>query len=395
VTTAGVRGGPELPSPRLLALDHLRGFVVVVVVLHHAMLAYCRFARFDHRHYLASTAPVVDADRWAGFDLLVLLNDSFFMPLMFLLSGLFVWSSFARKGPVHYFRGRLLRLGVPFAIAVLTVMPLAYYPSFRLTGATSNFVAFWVDTVTIGPWPGGPAWFVGVLLLFDGAATVILGLVRRKRAIVPSWTAPGVTACVAMIVVVSAAAYLPLLMRVGASRWLSVGPLAVQASRIGLYAVYFGVGVVLGMSALRPDQQWFNAIARCWRALAVFAVLAGGVLVAVQIARLHAGPMLPAPVWLALYGMTVVVFCAATCFALTALFLYSSDRHTVLCDSVAANAYGIYLLHYPMVTWMQYGLLGTSLGAIGKAALVFSTALLLSWCATGALRRILGVARVI
>jgi len=75
------------PSSRVVALDHLRGFVIVLVLLHHAVLAYCRYGHFDRSHYLLSSAPVIDVDRWLGFDVLVLLNDSFFMPLMFLLSG--------------------------------------------------------------------------------------------------------------------------------------------------------------------------------------------------------------------------------------------------------------------------------------------------------------------
>jgi hypothetical protein len=60
---------------RQIGPDYLRGFVIVMVVLHHAVLAYCRFGHFDPRHYLWSTAPVVDPQRWVGFDIAVLFND--------------------------------------------------------------------------------------------------------------------------------------------------------------------------------------------------------------------------------------------------------------------------------------------------------------------------------
>ncbi len=112
------------------------------------------------------------AQRWAGFDVLVLLNDSFFMPLLFLLSGLLVWGGPARKGAWFYLRGRLLRLGLPFAAAALTVVPLAYYPSFLQAGGSTDFVACWTATVTTGSWPSGPPWFAAVLLLFDAAAAL-------------------------------------------------------------------------------------------------------------------------------------------------------------------------------------------------------------------------------
>jgi surface polysaccharide O-acyltransferase-like enzyme len=64
-------------------------------------------------------------------------------------------------------------------------------------------------------------------------------------------------------------------------------------------------------------------------------------------------------------------------------------------DSLAANAYGIYLLHYAAVLWMQYALLDLSVNAIVKAALVFTVALVTSWGATSALRQIPRVASVI
>ncbi|HEY1412261.1 MAG TPA: acyltransferase family protein, partial [Rhodopila sp.] len=158
---------------RLIGLDYLRGFVIVLVVLHHSVLAYCGFGHFDARHYLWSSAPIVDAQRWPGFDVLVLFNDSYFIPLMFLLSGLFVGPSLGRKGRKAYLLDRLRRLGLPFALVVLTIMPLAYYPSYRMTGSSIGFGTFWVQTVFDGPWSPGPAWFVAVLFGFDVVAVAV------------------------------------------------------------------------------------------------------------------------------------------------------------------------------------------------------------------------------
>ena len=54
-------------------------------------------------------------------------------------------------------------------------------------------------------------------------------------------------------------------------------------------------------------------------------------------------------------------------------------------DSLSANAYSIYLVHYVFIVWLQYMLLGVALFAIGKAAIVFGGTLLMSWVATAAL----------
>jgi surface polysaccharide O-acyltransferase-like enzyme len=59
-----------------------------------------------------------------------------------------------------------------------------------------------------------------------------------------------------------------------------------------------------------------------------------------------------------------------------------------LLDSQSANAYGLYLVHYNFVVWLQYALLGTALFAMVKAAIVFGGTLVLSWIAVLALQRI-------
>jgi surface polysaccharide O-acyltransferase-like enzyme len=64
-------------------------------------------------------------------------------------------------------------------------------------------------------------------------------------------------------------------------------------------------------------------------------------------------------------------------------------------DSLTANAYGIYLLHYAFVSWLQYSLLKAALPAIAKGSLVRTGAVALSWAVPTALRRIPAVARVI
>jgi peptidoglycan/LPS O-acetylase OafA/YrhL len=390
--TSGIR--PSGRTGRIAALDHLRGCVIVLVVLHHAVLAYCRFGHLDRRHYLLSTAPVVDVDRWIGFDILVLLNDSFFMPMMFLLSGLFVWRGLTRRGARRYLGERLLRLGLPFVVGALILTPLAYYPSWRLTGSTEGFVSFWSDMLVSGPWPSGPGWFIGVLMLFDGLAALTFRMTSGRVLTAGMRWQSG--AGFAALVGLSAVCYLPSLALFGPGPWISFGPFAVQTSRFGLYGLYFAVGVCCGAAALRDGSAVSGeGLARHWARWAVVAVLAGVVLIGVEVARLRAGSAMPRGVSLGSYGVALVVFCAAACLALVAGFARFSGRAGRVWDGLAANAYGIYLLHYPIVTWAQYGLTQVALGAVVKAAMVFAAALGLSWLMVSVMRRIPGVARVV
>ena len=114
---------------RNAALDHARTFLTLVVLLHHSVIAYTYFGHTDPKS-------------WIGFDAIILSTDSFFMATFFFLSGLFIWPSLAHKEPWIFLRDRLLRLGLPLAIAALTIIPIAYYAiALRRAPPPSSFCA--------------------------------------------------------------------------------------------------------------------------------------------------------------------------------------------------------------------------------------------------------------
>ncbi len=53
-----------------------------------------------------------------------------------------------------------------------------------------------------------------------------------------------------------------------------------------------------------------------------------------------------------------------------AVSLHFATKHLRLLDGLSANAYGLYLVHYNFVVWLQYALLDTALVAMIKAAVV-------------------------
>src|SRR6476660_3885497 len=116
-----------------LALYNLRGFVILIVVAFHSSLAYlgsqpASAPPFDSPPYAWKAIPIVDSQRWFGFDLFCASQYVYLMRLMFFLSGMFVWSSLRRKGAKAFLSNRFLRLGVPFVIGVFLLMPVAHYP---------------------------------------------------------------------------------------------------------------------------------------------------------------------------------------------------------------------------------------------------------------------------
>jgi hypothetical protein len=98
-------------KPYVAPLAYLRAFVIVLVVAHHAAMAYHvmlpPFEPSSLREALGSiqaVSPVNDERRSDLLSLFAAFNDLFFMALPFLLSGLFVWDSLQRKGPALYLR---------------------------------------------------------------------------------------------------------------------------------------------------------------------------------------------------------------------------------------------------------------------------------------------------
>jgi len=191
----------------------------------------------------------------------------------------------------------------------------------------------------------------------------------------------------AILLAISAGTYVPLAVLFDPMSWSSFGPFVFQTSRILHYLAYFLIGVTLGACGIAgalPARRWL-----AWTATAVVAFLAVSAVVIAAITN----PTVKVFQVVGAFGF--VISCAASCFAFLAIFLRFATNRTPLFDSLRDNAYGIYLLHYAFVTWLQYALLSAALPGLAKGTIVFAGALALSWVTTAALRRIPAVARVI
>jgi peptidoglycan/LPS O-acetylase OafA/YrhL len=391
------------PGARDASLDYLRAFIVLLVLLHHSVLAYAVMWPTQPATFNILPAPIIDPKRWPGFDLLAIFNDTFFMALMFLLSGLFVWPSLERKGGARFLRDRFLRLGVPFAVAAGILMPLAYYPSYSVTGADPGLLAYARAWLSLGFWPSGPAWFIWLLLVFDAVAAGLYMLRHRWAANMPAARHVGVhgspTAFVALLLVASALVYVPMELAFGADRWLTLGPFSFQASRPLHYAIYFLVGLGLGAAGTERGLLARNAwLARRWpiwvfAGLAVYALRLAFI---ISLVLPLAGAHRPLPVALRLLNdLTFLLCCGAISFAFIALFRRFVIVQQPVFDSLSACSYGMYLIHYPVVIWLQFALLAVALGPIAKGSIVFVGAVALSWGMVLALRRVPVIARVL
>ncbi len=350
-----------------------------MVVAHHSCLAYTTFAHFDPAHYL--TVPVVDTASWWFFDYAENFNDVFFMSLMFFISGLFVWPSLRRSGTLAFMRGRLLRLGAPFAAGVVLLMPLAYYASWQLTGYDAGYLAYWRGNIT-HVWPPGPLWFVWLLLLFDIlAAGFFIAWPRRIGAVPLTWTKRKSLVAAAAMFGVCAMVYLPALKAFGFHTWgmFFISPLYFQLSRFGLYLVWFAAGAWLGSDDLEHSLlAQDGALARHWPWWVVVCFVAYNALMFLPTGLAAAGTFSEVQRG-AIWALLWVISCVASCFAFLALFRGAVRTRRRWMDSLSRSAYIIYLVHYVYVLWLQRAVLGLEVRTGLKFSIVFTGAALVSW----------------
>jgi glucans biosynthesis protein C len=394
---------PAKAKTASLALSNLRGLVILIVVAFHGSLAYLGSQvpsafPFDEAPFKWRAFPIIDSNRWFGFDLFCAWQDVYLMALMFFLSALFTWPSLTRKGTWKFLTDRVLRLGLPFVFGLTVLVPIAIYPAWRVTAVDAGVMAYAKHYMALPFWPNGQVWFLWQLL----ALTVVAAAVHQ---FVPHWitslariSSVGLThpgryfaglAAVAMI------AYVPLALVFTPWAWADHGPLALQFCRPVLYGVFYfaglGVGALgLGQGLLAPDGM----LARRWTVWLAAALTS--VLLWMGLTGLAMSYKIAAPIALQILAdTTFAVACASGCFFVIAVCLRFCTKRLPLLDSLSANAFGIYLLHYVFVVWLQYLLLGVALFAFAKGMIVFALALSLAWAATAAMRHIPFGARLI
>ncbi|WP_433559529.1 acyltransferase family protein [Pseudonocardia xinjiangensis] len=191
--------------PRLLHVDNLRTALTVLVVIHHAALGYSNVPGWYY------VEPSTDSSATL-LDVLLVLNQAFFMGAFFLISALFVPGSYDRKGPRRFVGERLLRLGVPLVLWLLVLRPLAtigrYIEARDAAAQHGTDLPYWqFYLLSFNP---GPMWFVGVLLVFSALYVAWRRLADegRDESGPATGQAPGAVAIAAFVIGLALVTYL-------------------------------------------------------------------------------------------------------------------------------------------------------------------------------------------
>ena len=379
-----------------VALAYLRTLVIVLVVVHHTAVAYFLPAvpppassLAQNLHSIRGISPVIDVVHSKILFFIVFFNDRFFMPLLFFLSGLFVWKSLQRKGRLVFFRDRSIRLGIPFLVMVV-LAPFTYYTTYLQAGGNSGTSGFWQQWVSLGNWPTGPAWFLWLLLAFDIFIVILSLLVPNASNFIrkiPSGAVNRPATLFWLFVIVSAVSYFPMVAIYDPNfAWWYWGPFSFQLSRIFLYLVYFMIGVIIGAYGIQRTLLVPNStLSRRWIMWAIITIVLFLANIVVTFSQTNK----------AVIAVAFLLFCAAAGFAFLSIFLKFAGNGKRILDSLFHNSYGIYVIHYFIVNWLLYAMLKAPLPAVAKGSIVFACSLAFCWGTITIIRRIPLVARVI
>jgi glucan biosynthesis protein C len=326
------------------------------------------------------------------------LFNVFMMPLFFFVAGYFAMPSLERHGTWSFIKGKLRRLGIPWLVGILIIVPLIR----RLTlpaadvGPSLTFWQYWIEYLrSFGAYQVGILtpermhqmhfWFLSLLLTFSIALALFYALRHKRSRPTEGTAAKSPVSSKSVLAALSVAAVLTTLGSFAVAlvtpdiSWVTVN-LLWQFQPTGL--ISFIACFVLGCYAY--SRQWFVGDAFPRRLLIwipIGALLTVGFFIVGQEIFAHpfsSNDLAPGPLLAFSFVRTLV------CLAFLVIFIAYARRYwnrpSRSNQVLAASSYSIYLTHIFFVTILQDILMIWPGGsAMAKAGIVFAVALPMSY----------------
>lgn len=432
-------------AARFHYLDHARGFIILLVVLQHAINPYG--LRLGWKSSFA-----LDVDRSIAFDAIYMLTDGFIMQALFFISGMFLLPSLQRRGWLSFSWEKIVRLVIPFFFAVIFVVPLEAYAKYLLLdNVDQGFLHYWVNVyafnfsnASVDPTLSGVAywfeylsqgfaanhlqsggfWFIGVLAVFSFVAaflhTIFPFVVRALGGLV-SWMVRRPILGYLLFAGLSA-----LMISVGDIMWgttysitLGTSLLWVRGNMFWTFIFYFALGVGVRHAAVLTNEDVLQKMNDHWQKWVLLTIVLSVLYMGYIVIYMYDGAFTNElaihfyykgrwniETWISAWPLledlapgilvrTILhgFLCAAQTITVIVVLYRFTNSDIPFWTSLAAFSYGIYYLHEPIVVWAQYFLVGSGLPALIKATVAFIIGMGLSWVLTDKVLRKLPLTR--
>ncbi|MHA2222973.1 MAG: acyltransferase family protein, partial [Candidatus Thorarchaeota archaeon] len=382
----------EPEKTRLIFLDNLKIFFVILVIFTHVMVTYGGQGSWYYYATLNESNPtdiftIITLYMIAGFAGIFMAS---IMGLFFLMGGYFSPKSLERKGASSFWKERILRLGIPVLLYVFIINPVFYYllgsigiQPWSSTLPSGSFVEYYVSNFQSLPifanfiTTFAITWFLVVLLIFTAIYTIwtrITKIDSIKRRIPEELPIPKFIYLLLLAIGLGILAFLVRL-AYPVEQW----PLGLPVAYMIQYFMMFSVGVV----AIR--YNWIDQMRRhhvkVW-AITIFAVVMlyftyFFVFVGVEsdYTLFFGGPNLEALV----FALVDNIICMGMIFVLIKLFYAKINTQGPMLKSMADNSFAVYLFHPFVVIPISLGIASVVLSPLIKMAIVVPVSVILCY----------------
>ena len=364
-------------AARLLFIDNIRWSMIILVLSMHACDTYSPFGNW---YYVDRQQTGIGTKLFFGVYQSFL--QAFFMAALFFIAGYFSAAAYDRKGFTPFVRDRFIRLGLPTLLYMFGIGPITQY-FLSWTWGTGGFMHQWLVHLKDGEWLSetGPMWFCAALLIFS----VVYGLIRLTGLKEPRIELLGDRwAGVAVFIAVMAAS--TFLVRIGVSEGASV--LNVHPGDFPQYLLMYAAGAfgyrgdwLAGL----PDRfciRWASLALSLSVPLFAALILFGGGLQGDTAS--YAGGFNAVSAGKCLWEALV---CVGMGFLMLAVYRRHFNTQGPLARWLSDNAFGVYLIHPPILIASAILLHAVVLNAIAKAALLTAIAAVSSFAVSSLVLR--------
>ena len=313
-------------------IDNLRWVTVLLVLLYHVIYYY------NNKGVIGGIGGFGDGPQYQ--DVIMYILYPWFMPLLFILAGISARYALERHPEKEWFKVRTRKLLVPSTIGLL-------FFGF-LTGFFNSLTAPADDALTALPlaikyliWTisgTGPLWFIQDLWLLS----LLLLLIRKLDTFDRVWRACGNMGLISVILM-------------GVMFWLGHKTLVMNpdpASAEGLWNLYkpifYAIPFLMGYFIFSHDRIQ-ELVERAWKTLMSCAVIVGVILIATTFGQNNTLPQYLCTPLNNIYGWLMFL-------AMMGWFKYRFDGTGHIATYMTRSSYGIYIVHYLIVSSFGYTL---------------------------------------
>jgi surface polysaccharide O-acyltransferase-like enzyme len=356
---------------RIDFLDNLRTFMILLVVVLHAGIVY-ESSGIGAYFWIVDDPAVND---FSG--LLNIILDIFVMPTIFFISGYLALASLTSKKTWTFVRAKLKRLILPWAIGVLTLIPL-YKVIFLFSRGLPQEHWTTYFHFTNGIISQSWLWFLPVLFLFN---VLFLSFSRLPIKV------PNISLKVAVFTAFLVGLGYGISMdTLGLLGWTKIGLLDFQNERLLIYFLVFLLGALCSRQRVfetqRKPRLYLVASATAWLPINVYIVFLlypwfhpGDSIISAGIDRLI--------VW---SSFQLSLLCLV--YLSVETFRRYQDKRGRLRNALNRNSYYVYVIHVIVMGFLALILLDTAIPSLLKHVLLAASTFVTSNLIVSAVRKV-------